>query len=328
MDTRSRRQDRTHLQLRSLAQLLDDPDSLKPPRAIIPRLAWEGRLTMVAGREKLSGKSTLLTAAAAVSTDASLFPETDADQRYFLGEVVAPASVLWVTSDQEHAADIAARAVRFGAHPPGFHVLWPGSEPLKDLEAAFYGLGEPNLVIIDSLAAFASGTVEKASTSDSWPEIMQPLLRCARLGTAVVVIHHATKSTGEFRDSTAIAANVDQCVAIKPVSDHVTWRKIESLGRLGRDEFTIELVDDEYRLVDGLELAASTDRGRERILLHGALGDGERSAQDVATACGWSKSTTERRLKADPLVTSRLDGQVRKYRLTKPDQATPPHPNH
>src|SRR5437899_10234157 len=86
------------LTLRSVAQLLDDPDALKPPRAIVPRLAWHGRLVLLSGREKLSGKSTLMTAAAAAVTDALMFPETEADERQFLDGPVDPGSVLWVSS--------------------------------------------------------------------------------------------------------------------------------------------------------------------------------------------------------------------------------------
>src|ERR1051325_10221053 len=294
------------LQLRTLEQMLDDPDALKPPTAIIPRLAWEGRLVLLSGREKLSGKSTLLTAGAAAVTDAVMFPETQEEQRQFLGEPVAPGSVLWVSSDQEADADIAARAVRFHAHASGFHVLWPGSEPLRDLEAAWHRLHMPNLVVT-------------ASTSDQWGELMQPLLRLARLGVAVVVLHHATKSTGEYRDSTAIAASVDQVISLKPVPDHPTWRRVESIGRLGRDTFTVALEDDDYRLVSTVEVAAESDGGRKRQALREALGTGDRSAQEVSTAIGCDRSWAKRLLDGDPGVTSRLaqtaEGQTRLYRL-------------
>src|SRR3989442_1659644 len=72
--------------LRSLAELLTDPDALKPPEAVVPRLAYRGRVALIAGREKLSGKSTLLTAGAAAVTRG-----TD-----FLGERCAAGQVLWV----------------------------------------------------------------------------------------------------------------------------------------------------------------------------------------------------------------------------------------
>jgi hypothetical protein len=292
---------------RTLAQLLEDPHALEPPAAVVPRLAWSGRLNMLAGREKLSGKSTLLTAAAASVTQASAT---------FLGEVVSPGAVLWLSADQEHASDIAARAVRFGANPPKLHVLWPGPKPFEELEEAVRVL-TPAWVIIDSLANFAQSRVEKASTSDDWPDVMLPLLALARSGPAVTIVHHATKATGEFRDSTAIAANVDMCLGLKPVPDHATWRKVESIGRWIVDDFTIELEGNVYRLVLGAEVAASTERGRDRLALLNALGDGEHTAKQVADALGWTKRKVEERLKSDPDVTRRMEGLTYLYRRTE-----------
>jgi hypothetical protein len=48
----------------TLAELLADPELLKPPPAIIPNVAFAGRLTLFAAREK-AGKSTFIGAAAA-----------------------------------------------------------------------------------------------------------------------------------------------------------------------------------------------------------------------------------------------------------------------
>jgi len=48
---------------RSLAELLADPDALNPPEPVIPRLAYRGRVTLLAAREK-AGKSTVFTARA------------------------------------------------------------------------------------------------------------------------------------------------------------------------------------------------------------------------------------------------------------------------
>src|SRR5439155_14612830 len=80
--------------LRTLAQLLEDPDALKPPEATVPRLGYRGRTTLLFAREK-AGKSTLMTAGAAALTGG-----VD-----FLGERCSPRSVLWVSADQEHASE-------------------------------------------------------------------------------------------------------------------------------------------------------------------------------------------------------------------------------
>lgn len=57
----------------SLAEVLADPDAGKPPECVAPRIAWGGRVTLLAAREK-AGKSTLASAiAAAVSSGYKLF---------------------------------------------------------------------------------------------------------------------------------------------------------------------------------------------------------------------------------------------------------------
>lgn len=81
--------------LRTLAEILSDPDVMKEPEPVIPRLAFGARLTMLSAREK-EGKSTLASAgAAAVSGGAR-----------FLGEFCKRGSVLWVGLE-EHLGDTA-----------------------------------------------------------------------------------------------------------------------------------------------------------------------------------------------------------------------------
>lgn len=48
----------------TLEELARRPELLAPPEAVVPRLAWEGRLTLLAAREK-TGKSTLVRSAIA-----------------------------------------------------------------------------------------------------------------------------------------------------------------------------------------------------------------------------------------------------------------------
>lgn len=306
--------------LLDLEEILSNPGALEQPDAVAPRLAWFGRVTLLAGREKSGGKSTLLTAAAAAVTQPR--------RTQFLGEDVIPGEVLWVSSDQEHASDIARRAVRFGAHPAWFHVMWPGDHPFEELQHVA-GWLEPILIVVDSLANFAID-VEDSHSADAWPKVLLPLIELARKGHAIVVVHHATKSTGQYRDSTAIGANVDAILQVQPVADHDSWRRIEGKGRWEIDDFTVDLDGDGYRLVSGTEVAADSKQGKARQELHAALGEQELTAKEVAARLGISKSTAERRLKADPLVTHRLDEQTHLYRVTlsppvSPHTAAPLH---
>ena len=48
---------------RTLREIIADPTALDPPVAILPRLGWRSRVTLLSAQEKV-GKSTLLAAAA------------------------------------------------------------------------------------------------------------------------------------------------------------------------------------------------------------------------------------------------------------------------
>jgi AAA domain-containing protein/SWIM zinc finger len=225
----------------SLAELLENPAALQPPTAIVPRVAFRGRVSLVVGREKLGGKSTLLTAgAAAVSSG-----------RAFLGEACAAGDVLWVSADQEHATEIVQRAQRFHADAARFHVLWP-REPFEDLMAALEHV-RAVLLVVDTLASFARTVVSDPHASGEWPKVLMPLLRVARdLETAVAISHHAKKNDGGgYRDSSAIGALVDLLLDLTPDPSNAQRRNVAALGRWPAENFTVELVDDSYQLVAG-----------------------------------------------------------------------------
>jgi len=233
--------------VRTLADLLRDPGALTAPEAVAPRLFYRDRVTLVAGREKLSGKSTLLTAAAAAVTRGGAF----------LDGRCAEGAVLWVTADQEHAGEITQRAVRFGADPERFYVLWP-RQPFADVVAALDGLQPfPACVVIDTLASFARTLVRDPFSSAQWPDVLMPLIRLARDGhVAVAIAHHAGKSEGAgYRDSTAIGALVDLILELGPDGTNPARRNVKVVGRWPAPNFAVELVRDAYHLVAGSELS-------------------------------------------------------------------------
>ncbi len=221
--------------LHSLAELLSNPDALRPPQPVIPRLAYRSRVTLLAGREKLSGKSTLLTAGAAAVTRGA----------HFLGEPCAAGPALWVTADREHASEIVGRAVRFDADPAHFHVLWPGPEPFGDLAAAVARVA-PLVVVLDTLANFAH--VEDPHSAAQWPGILLPLVQLARdRDLAVAIAHHSKKNDGGgYRDSSAIGALVDLLLELQADAGNPGWPAAN---------FAIELVGDRYELVAGAALS-------------------------------------------------------------------------
>ena len=237
------RDERDPLLLRTLAQLLTDPDALKPPEAIVPRFAWRGRTVMISGREKQGGKSTVCTAGAAAVTRGAPFLD---------GQCV-PGRVLWVSADQEAATDIIQRAVRFGAQPEHFHVLWPRT-PFADLMAALDGLNPfPALLVLDTLSSFAHTLVDDPFSSAQWPAVLMPLIRIARdMNIAVQIIHHARKAEGGgYRDSSSIGALVDMLLELQPDAGNPAVRKVKALGRWATTDFAVELVGDTYHLLAG-----------------------------------------------------------------------------
>lgn len=235
------------IRLRSLAEVLANPGALALPHVIIPRLAWAGRVTLLAGREKLAGKSTLAAAGVAAATNG----------RPFLGELSGLATAVWWSADREAEADVARRFVRFYANPNNVY-LPPYDATLDDVMHATRGIGEPVVLVVDTLTAATVGLVLNANSASEWTPVLLPLIALAReTDTAVVLNHHANRATGEYRDSTNIGALVDMVCRIEAVTDDPAVRVVRSLGRWPTDPtFRVRLEatpdGDDYTLDGGL----------------------------------------------------------------------------
>ena len=232
---------RSGLEIRSLASILEDPEALQPPTVVAPLLAWAGRVTLLAAREK-GGKSTLATgAASAVSSGAS-----------WLHAMALSGSVLWFGLE-EHTSDLVARLHRFGADPERVFVvdaLRTTGDPLTAMRAAVEKL-RPTLVVIDTLAALVehvSGRPDPGS-STAWVPIMSALTRIARdTNAAILLLHHARKSDGRYRDSSAIGAGVDAIIEMSGESGNSNARRLRVQARWRVDDYSIRLVEHRYEL--------------------------------------------------------------------------------
>jgi AAA domain len=227
------------LLLFTVRQLRERVGASTAPIPMIPRLAYQGRVTLLAGREKTGGKSTLMTAGVAAVTRGATFLD---------GQCPA-GTVLWVTADQEHETDIAQRAERFGAHPDLLWVLWPRGG-FVDLERALTQLPvAPMVVVIDTLTHFTP--VADPFSPAEWPAVLMPLVRLAReRELAVVINHHAKKNEpGGYRDSTEIGAAVDMLLEVRSAGLEPARRRIDVVARWPAESFVIELAPDGYRLV-------------------------------------------------------------------------------
>ena len=220
-----------------LSEILKDPDMLKPPESVVHGLAWEGRSTMLAAREK-GGKSTLVGAAAAAVSAGSPF----------LGQPTEEGMVLWI-SLEEHMSEIARRFMQFGANPENIVVANAFPDAAKDIPGVIY---EPDLVVWDTLGALADVFFDRPiepNDSARWTRVVRWMTSLTReLETSSVILHHARKSDGRYRDSTAIGANVD--VILEMFGEGTNPRKIKGVGRWMIEEMTVILREDGFQMYE------------------------------------------------------------------------------
>lgn len=201
----------------SLEELLTDPSLTARPEAVGPPMAWVGRVSLAAGREKRGGKST---AACGVVAQAS-----------------RQGRRALVISLDEHLGDTVQRLARFGADP---HRVFLMDQRPADLGAVIRSTGA-EIVVIDALSVWANKK-EKPESGDSaaWEAVMRPIVDAARkTGAGVIIIHHASKGSGEYRDSSAIGSNVDVIITLEEQAGGARRAKVE--GRIPAPAFTVTL---------------------------------------------------------------------------------------
>ncbi len=230
---------------RTLRQLLEDPDVTRPPVAIIPRIAWEKRHTLLAAPEK-SGKSTFVGFAVAQLANGG----------EFFGVRCTPRDVL-VMGLEEYVGDLVRRLAQFGADPDRVHIVDrfpPGTDTVPKRLALVREHVEavrPALVIIDTLIAYSEGAISDTSAAAQMQPIVQGLSRLAHeLGVAVITMHHARKADGKYRDSSAIGGAVDVIVEIFSPDEagDATLRRIRARGRVPTENFDVRFDGERYTL--------------------------------------------------------------------------------
>lgn len=226
---------------RALAEILEDPTILEPPETVVPRLAWRGRVTLLAAREK-DGKSTVAGAAAAAVTRGATFLDG-----------VALRGVVVLAGLEEHTSEIANRLVAFGADPTMAHIATRiESSPLPELNEAVERI-RPVLVVVDTLSAIAEGKLEDGSAK-AWQPLMAALTKLARdFDCAVLIIHHSRKSDGAYRDSTAIGANVDCIIEMRSDEREPNARHLKARARFSVPDCSICYNGSGYEMVEAGE---------------------------------------------------------------------------
>lgn len=306
-------QRRAELGLRTVREILTDPDALELPDPIVPKLVWPGRSTLFASREK-TGKSTLATQAAAAVVRGGTF----------LDDSVAPGVVLWVVVE-EHPNDVARRFALHGVAQDGAAdiVVWDriDGDPLVLLEEVAV-LVSPRLVVVDTLAAFAREREAESGAASQWLPIVQGLTDIARRTDAgLLLLHHARKSDGRYRDSTAIGGGVD-VIATMFEEKTPTERRIEIRGRYSCSTFTVNYEAGRYEMVG----AGRTLPERICAFLRAAP---ESTTNAVVAAMPGRRDTiltTLAELVDRAVVAVRPEGQAKYYRLASDEANSPDEP--
>lgn len=232
-----------HRVLWRLDELWENDSIMRPPPPVVPRMAWAGRSTLLAAREKI-GKSTLMGFIAAQVSNGS----------DFLGARCAKGNVLIVCLE-EYPGDTARRLRHFNADSKHVHLLigFTGSPQDRPMElAAHIEAVDPVLVIVDTLAAYSHGLADDDNSAAQMTAVLQPISKLAHdKHVALILVHHSRKSDGRSRGSTAITAGTDVvCEIDVPDEDgDPSMRRVRTIGRVPVDpNYQIKFDGDTYRL--------------------------------------------------------------------------------
>lgn len=229
---------------------------------------------MLAGREK-GGKSTLAGAAAAAVSSGNAF---------FGGKCVK-GKVL-IIALEESTFLFSQRLMKFGATPENVAIVSRGSYEGNIVEAILEAADEvqPDLIIWDTLGKFADVLFEKPidpGNSAEWTRVLGIVEDIARQYGATLMLHHARKSDGKYRDSTAIGGGVDMILEMHGSGSDP--RTIKGVGRFEFEDVKITFHGDHYTIErteeaiaeDILEYVASHPRCGARELMEAIDGRAE-----------------------------------------------------
>ena len=171
------------------------------PLALIPGLAWRGRVSKISAAAKL-GKTSLITCGIAAWQAG----------REFLGEPTGPKGrVLYVS---ETGIETLRAWLELYGCPVGAPIDVGGAASV-DTIAASARKHKPDLVVVDSITDLCAATEASGSMWNAGDvrKLLQPL---RELGCAVILVHHVRKSDGAARDSGDFEAAPDMNVMFDP----------------------------------------------------------------------------------------------------------------
>ena len=267
-----------------LDEILGDSSIMQPPAPVVPRLLWAGRSTLLSAQEK-SGKSTLVGYVAAQVSRGG----------YFLGTQCVAGTVLLV-SLEEPLGDVARRLQHFGAEAERIFVvdrLAADPAERRDELKRYIDHTTPVVVVVDTLMAYGSGTVEDENSSAQMQPLVQGLTDLAHQGTAAWLIVHHTNKAGGYRGSTAIGGAVDVLaeMSIPDETKEPNERKLFLRGRMPVHGFRMRYDGMDY--VDSVSQTALSPIQRVMNIVRANPGSSTQQVRDLA---GGRSETTDQAL--------------------------------
>lgn len=223
-----------------LSEVLADPDIMRAPTAVIPRLAWKGRTTLLAASIK-AGKSTLVG-----------FLATQVSQGGFFLNAQCEKGVVLIVGLEEGLGDLARRLRDFDADPYRVHIMdrvtGTATERIEAIRTVVAHI-TPTLVIVDTLTAYGMGIVEDENSSAQMQPLVQGLSNLTHHANsyAMILVHHNNKA-GSFRGSSAIGGAVDVIVEMSQHEDarEPTLRHFKVQGRFPVNGFDARYMGRDY----------------------------------------------------------------------------------
>ena len=229
----------------------------------------EGSITLLTGRAKASGKSTLTTAMVARILDG----------HHFLGMGTQKSPVVYLTEERDTFTELLKRSGVLGR--PDFRFL--RYDPARDATFAEQVLAAKRLakeigakvLVVDTIAQFLALRGDTENEAGAALEALKPLQEAARDGLAVIALHHEKKGGGDVgeagRGSSAFAGAVDIILSLRRPEGQ-TSPKVRVINSLSRydctpDTLFIELTENGY---ERREEAAVISSAVEKTLLEGA----------------------------------------------------------
>jgi AAA domain len=299
---------RTALEL--LAEVEPERDEL------VPGLIVKGGVTLIGGREKLSGKSTLIfyLASAMERQEATVFGDP----------YRKPVQTLVLTEEPPYA--VRDKVERFNLRDSRVVYGWEFEPASEDADkrwkerighaCAVAKEGGFEHVVIDPFSRMAEIENEAGREPGERAEALS--FHAQRLDLAVTLVHHNNKSGGRledlFRGSTSLPAAVEQMVQVgyKEKADRrrdlASWARVET----GSWERTIELSEDGTTYA-GVEKADAEHEQRSLAAAIAGTVEGERDIKTADIAAGLNKQPTSKTFKA-ALGRAQRDGTVVKLR--------------